>query len=230
MGALGGGPRHDDRELVAADPERPIAPAQVGRDRRAGVAQDLVPDRVAASVIDQLEVVEIDDRERELLSIPDGARPLALDLLLERPMIAQARQRVAQRFRPRAIVGVLEDPASLLDTFRRFEDAAREPDGQRSQDDRDAGQTERRHDQRRSEPPRQPIDDRRSDRDRDGEHRDEREEQSEPDESQIRRLAEKPIGRQIVVDRRLLRESSRVGHRYTGEWSRADVHRRTGPR
>ena len=73
--AVGVGAGHDDGELVATDAERPVGSAQVGRDGRGGLAQEPVADRVTARVVDPLEVVEVEDRERQRLTVPD--RPIA---------------------------------------------------------------------------------------------------------------------------------------------------------
>ena len=127
--AVGAG--HDDRELVATDPEGPVGSAQVGGDGRRRLAQQPIADRVAARVVDPLEVVEIDDGQRQRLSVPRRRRPLALHLFLERAMVAEARQRVAQglrrgpgRTRPRGCVG---PPPGAGPARGR----AGEPDGQR---------------------------------------------------------------------------------------------------
>jgi len=200
VGLLGVGARHDDRELVATDAECPVGAAQVGGDGGRGLAQDPVTDRVPVRVVDALEIVEVDDRQDEWLVVPDRGRPLTLHLLLEGAMVAEPGQGVAQGLCASPVVGVLEDDPGLLEALSRFEHPAREPDRQRAEDDRQPEQTERRHDQRCPEPPGQAVDDRRGDGDRDGEHRDEREEEAKPDQSKIGRFAEKAVGTGIVVD------------------------------
>ena len=128
------GARHDDRELVAADPEGPVRATQVAGHGRRGVAQQDVADRVAASVVDPLEVVEIDDGQRQRLVVADRAGPLALHLLLEGAVVAQPGQRVAQRLGARPVVGVLEDPAGALEPLGGLQDPSRQPDGERAED------------------------------------------------------------------------------------------------
>jgi hypothetical protein len=123
LGAVDIGVRQDDRELVAADPERAIGAAHVGGDRRRGLAQDLVAGGVAAGIVDALEVVEVQDGQRHRPTRPDDHGPLAFHLLLERAVIAETREGVAERLRSGAVVGVLEDPATLLQAFSRLEDA-----------------------------------------------------------------------------------------------------------
>ncbi len=227
MRALGVGPRHDDRELVATDPEGPVGAAEIGGDGRRRAAQESVADRVAARVVDPLEVVEVDDGEGKRLAVADRHRPLPLHLLLECPVIAEPGQGVSEGLGTCPVVGVLEDPARLLEPLGRFEHPARQPDRERAEDDRQGHQAERRDHQRGAEPPRQAIDHRRRDGDRDREHRDEREEQAETDQSQIGRLAEGIIGRLIVVVRAGLHGASGCTDRYSPGRNRVDEHRGT---
>ena len=182
----------DERELVATDPERPVGAAHVGGHRRRRLAQDQVAGGVAARVVDPLEVVEVEDRERQRAAVPGRAiDPLALDLLLEGAVVAEAGQRVAQRLRAGPVVGVLEDAPGLARGARPAR--ARDAPARRSaaQDEgQEPGCASVGTSERRAPIPRgQPVDDRRRDRDRDREHRDEREEQAETDEAKVRRLA-----------------------------------------
>ena len=116
-------------------------------------------------------------------------------------MVAEPGERVAQGLGPRPVVGVLEDPPGLLEALGRLEHATRQPERERPEDRRRgrAGPTVGTT-QRRPEPPGQAVDHRRRDRDRDGEHRDEREEQAKPDQAQVGRLAEQVVGGRVVVD------------------------------
>ena len=115
--------------------------------------QQAVADRVAARVVDLLEVVEVDDGQRQRLVVAGRVGPLALHLLLERAVVAEAGQGVAQRFGTRPVVGVLEDPARLLEALGGLQDAPRQPDGERAEDDGEGEQAERRHEQRRPAAP-----------------------------------------------------------------------------
>ena len=201
VGSLHPGPRQDDRELVAADPERPVRAAQVRRRQGRGVAQQAVAGGVTAGVVDLLEVVDVEEGEGQRQAVPRRVGPLALHLLLERPVVAEAGQRIAQRFRSRALVGVLDDPARLLEALGGFEHAPGQPDREGTEDDRHADQTEGRHQHRRPAAPREPVDHRGGDGDRDREHRDQREEEAQSDQSQVGRLAEQVLGSGIVADR-----------------------------
>ena len=136
-----------------------------------------------------LEVVEVEERERHRAAGRGPRRPLPLHLLLERAVVAEAGQRVAERLGPGAVVGVLEDAPALLEAFGRLEDPARQPHGQRAQEQGHREERDRRDEERRAPSRGQPVDERRRDQDRDREHDDEREEQAETDQSQVRRLA-----------------------------------------
>ena len=189
-------------ELVAADAERAVA--RGGRTSRWSWRPGGGRGRrgVAARVVDPLEVVEVDDRERHRPAGPRRHRPLPLDLLLEGPVVAEAGQRVAQRLGAGAVVGVLEDAgASARDAPRaRARGAPARPSGRRARRPGSriatVGTTSDVPD-----PGAESVDERRRDHDRDREHRDEREEQAETDESQVRRLAEDALGGALVVDR-----------------------------
>ena len=159
-----------------------------------------VADRVAADVVDPLEVVEVDDREGQRLVVADRAGPLPLHLLLEGAVVAEPGQRVAQRLGARPVVGVLEDPAGALEPLGGLQDPPRQPDRERAEDRR-PGRAARasagRATPRSPRPARRP---RRRDHDRDREHRDEREEQAKPDQLQVGRFAEDVVGGRVVVD------------------------------
>ena len=119
--------------------------------------------------------------------------PLPLDLLLEGAVVAEAGEGVAERLGPGAVVGVLEDPARLLEALRGLEHAAGQPDRQGAEHDGQGQDRDRRDDERRAHPGREPVDERRGDHDRDREHRDEREEQAKTDEPKVRRFAKERV-------------------------------------
>ena len=108
---------------------------------RANRSQAPVAGPVAADVVDPLEVVEVDHREGERRAVSPGDEPLALELLLERPMVAEAGQRVAQGLGAGAVVRVLEDDAGAFELLGRLEDAPGQVDheaaeGEPERDDR----------------------------------------------------------------------------------------------
>src|ERR671920_720134 len=67
-------PRHQDRELVAAEPERLAALAQAPAD----LAEHTVSDGMAEAVVDPLEVVDVHEAERQRLALLLRLRELAL--------------------------------------------------------------------------------------------------------------------------------------------------------
>jgi hypothetical protein len=118
------GAGHDDRELIAADPEGPVGATQVAGHRHGRLAEKVVTDRVAARVVDALEVVEVEQGQGQWLAGADGARPLALHLLLECPVIAETGQRVTKGLGASPVVRVLQDSASALEALGGLEDPA----------------------------------------------------------------------------------------------------------
>ena len=98
------GAREQDRELVSTDPERTIVPAQGRLDDLADRDQESVSARVAALVVDALEVVDIDEQQGEGRARAFGVLQLADELLLEASVIAEAGQAVEQRILPSAPV------------------------------------------------------------------------------------------------------------------------------
>ena len=63
VGAVGVDARHQHGELVAADPEDLVAPAQASRQQPRYTDQDAIAAGVALGIVDLAEIVEIDDRE-----------------------------------------------------------------------------------------------------------------------------------------------------------------------
>ncbi len=93
-GILGVGVGRDDRELVAADPGRdvtcPLALHECARDR----LKHAVAGLVAVSVIDELEAVEVEHRERERPAVAYRAAALFVQALLEGAVIEKAGEPV----------------------------------------------------------------------------------------------------------------------------------------
>ena len=77
------GVRHQDRELVAADPEGAVGVADHLGDEAPHPLEQLVARRVALRVVDELEVVEVEDQQRDRHAIPAIPVDLAVELLLE---------------------------------------------------------------------------------------------------------------------------------------------------
>ena len=115
--------RHEDRELVAADPERAVAAADAALDDPGERRQELVADLVAIGVVDPLEVVEVEDDEGQLHPAALGEIELAVALHLERALVAEPGHDVD--------VGLLGDLGELaLQLVARAGEAAGGAEGQ----------------------------------------------------------------------------------------------------
>ena len=90
------GMRQEDRELVAPDAERAIGLAERTVDELAEAAQHAVAAGVPTTVVDGLELVEVDDQQRERVLVAQCRRHLAIELLLEGPMVAEPGQRIEE--------------------------------------------------------------------------------------------------------------------------------------
>ena len=79
---LDAGLGQDEHELLAAVAADEVGCAQAGRDRLGDAAQDDVADGVAVRVVDGLEVVDVDERDRQRALVARRA----LDLAYSAPM------------------------------------------------------------------------------------------------------------------------------------------------
>ena len=134
--------RHEDRELVAAHPERAVAAPDAALDDPGERRQELVADLVAIRVVDPLEVVEVEDDERQLHPAALGEIELAIAFHLERPLVAETGHDVD--------VGLLGDLGELaLQLVARAGEAAGGTEGQEhaghagAAEDRGKGEHER---------------------------------------------------------------------------------------
>src|SRR5262249_57139774 len=75
------------------EPERLAALPEPAGDE----GEDMVAGRMVVGVVDALEVVDVDEAERERRSGLLGGEELALEPLVEVAMVAEPRQRVRQR-------------------------------------------------------------------------------------------------------------------------------------
>ena len=82
-----------ERELVAAEPEGLAALTQP----RADLRKDAVARRVPVAVVDLLEVVDVDEAERQRPRLLFGAQQLTLEPLVEVTVIAEPGQRIGER-------------------------------------------------------------------------------------------------------------------------------------
>jgi hypothetical protein len=89
--------RQEDGELVAADAEGAVGPTQGNSHELAEAAQDAIAGGMPAAVVDRLEVIEVDEQQRERNSVAQCRGDLAVELLVEGAVVAKARERVPQR-------------------------------------------------------------------------------------------------------------------------------------
>ena len=96
--------RDHDGELVATEARRHVARAQRLVDAQADRRENLVAALVAPAVVDVLEVVQVEEEQRNLLLrlLPD--RDDVLELLLEERPVRKAGQRVVQRQLPELLL------------------------------------------------------------------------------------------------------------------------------
>ena len=88
---------HHDGELVAADPEDLLAGARPRLEHAGDGDEHPVAGRVALRVVDLLELVEVDEHERDRRLPRRRLLEDRLEVLVERAAVAEERQRVATR-------------------------------------------------------------------------------------------------------------------------------------
>ena len=81
----------DQRELLAAVAAGEVDLADAAEQDLADRAQDRVAGLVAMGVVDLLEVVEVEEDERERVADAVGAPPLEHELLVERAPVRRGR-------------------------------------------------------------------------------------------------------------------------------------------
>ena len=158
----------EQRELVAAEPES-LAVLPQGR-REAG--ENTVAGRVAEEIVDALEVVHVDEAEAEALAVALGLDQLALEPIVEMPVVAEPGQRIGQR-EPHRAQGAVGRALVERDREQRADERGREE--RRALPEHDEHQRRRRHqredhdrpaqalaDQREERPPRRDRDDERN--------------------------------------------------------------------
>jgi hypothetical protein len=145
---------------------------------------------VPVGLVDLAEIVEVQDGQRQAAVVAGRPEPLALELLLERAMVAESRERVPQRLGARSGVGVLEHDPGSVEPLCGLQDPFREPDREHAEGERDRRDPGRRQEDRGAVAERERVDDRRGQRHRDREHRDERQEQAQPNDTKVGRPVE----------------------------------------
>ena len=137
-GALGVGVRQEDRELVATDPEGTIDPAQARDGEAAEVGQGPVAGGVALLVVDRLELVDVQQDERDRDAVAVGLGDLTVELLLERTVVAETGERIGEGIGQRRLVTVME-LGTLLDQGPDHREMEHRPCDAHGNEDRDHG-------------------------------------------------------------------------------------------
>ena len=102
-----GDPRQDHRELVAAETRNRVGLARAGADAARGLHQQVVAHEVAQRVVDLLEVVQIDQKQRQRATRARGLADLVLEPLPQHAPIGQAGEHVEVGLPPDHLVGLL---------------------------------------------------------------------------------------------------------------------------
>ena len=113
----------DQRELLAAIASREVDVPDPRTEDLADGPQNGVARRVAVAVVDGLEVVQVQEHERERVADAVGAAPLERELLVEGAPVREAGQAVDGRLRG--------DPAEVAEYAQ---DRAREQEGDHHQE------------------------------------------------------------------------------------------------
>ena len=111
----------DHGELVAADPGDDVGRAAALLQRGADRGEQPVADRMAVEVVDALELVDVEHRERGVLAVARAALDLALELLLEAAAVRQPGERVLLGLEPQLLLELLAlgDVLDLADEVKR---------------------------------------------------------------------------------------------------------------
>src|SRR5699024_3218784 len=90
-------PAQQDRKLVAADPEAAVATAHGAAQPLTGPGDRAVARAVPEGVVDHLEIVDVDQDQRQRCAVPGRERGLPAQLDLELASIAETRHHVGRR-------------------------------------------------------------------------------------------------------------------------------------
>src|SRR5213593_883601 len=88
--------RDDDAELIAAVADHDVGLTAVALDEVGEMSEDAVTDAMAVVVVDHLEVVEVEHDQGKRCLAAGGAAQLALQALLEEPVVVEAGETVGQ--------------------------------------------------------------------------------------------------------------------------------------
>ena len=89
-------PLEDDDEFVAARARDRVVRAHAGAEAFAGLFQDLIAGIVAISVIEDLEIVQVQKQQRAILLAARGQRQRMREPVLHQAPVRQSRQRIEE--------------------------------------------------------------------------------------------------------------------------------------
>ena len=124
---FGGRVGQEERELVPADAEGPVGRPQRGPDEPPHRRQELVAGRVPIGVVHPLQVVEVEDHERERPATAGRVGDLAAELLLEGAVVGETGERVHAGVEPSPIVGLARLPQLALEAVADLVDRPVDP-------------------------------------------------------------------------------------------------------
>ena len=127
--------RQDDGELVTADAEGTVTVAECVPDAVGHTHEETVAGRVSLAVVDLLEVVEVDEQERDWHLVTTLELQLAVKLLLERAVVAESGEAVVQRVLSRLAVELLELGLRSCQVVERLQERSHQDDGDEQHDD-----------------------------------------------------------------------------------------------
>ena len=100
--------RQEHGELIATHAECTIRQPERAREKPAESTQHPIAAGVAAAIVDGLEFVQVDQEECERHVVAERGGDLALELLMEGSMVAEAGQRIPQGIGKGGLVALLE--------------------------------------------------------------------------------------------------------------------------
>ena len=84
----------DQHKLIAAQPRHGVATAQAARQARSHLLEQLITRRMAQAVVDELEVVQVDEHQRQVVAHARSTRYALRDAVVQQHPVGQAREQV----------------------------------------------------------------------------------------------------------------------------------------
>ena len=143
---LSGSARQKDRELVAAEPERFAALPEPARN----LCQHAVSDRMTVAVVDLLEVVDVDEADRDGGAVLLRLVEAALQPLVEVAVVSEPREGIGER-EPHRLQRLMDRALVQGDCDERTDESGREK--RRPIPENGEHEAHRGHDRKRDERP-----------------------------------------------------------------------------